>query len=565
MNVKQEIQKLIKGIIDVDNIELSIPPKSDMGDFAFACYELAKKEGKNPAELAQYIVDNIDTTQSDLVDDVKAFGPYVNFFLNEQTFATIVFNTLHEKREQYGSHDIGEGKLYMVEYACPNPMKAFHLGHLKNLITGESVARVLDNAGYKVMRVNYQGDVGMHIAKVLWGIFDWKDQFNAMKDASIRERVEFLGKAYAHGAQHFEEDEAGKQDVIAYNDKVYEKDASIWDVYEEARTWSLAYFDTIYERLDSCFDRFYFESEMYERGVEIVQEFVKKDIFKESEGAIIFPGSEYGLHDRVFINSKGFPTYEAKDLALSEHRFKEFNPEKIIHIVGKEQMQYFQVIFKALEFTNPESKGKEFHLPGGFLQLKGDQKMSSRKGNIITGDALLDMVQNRVQDLMKESEIEDRDTIVEHVTVAALKYAMLKADITKDVAFDLEESISTSGDSGPYLLYIVARINRIIEKAGTQNLDISIPVKLHTSEKELLTMLMQYPAITLAAAESLDPSKIARFLFDMAKAFNGFYDNCPVLDADDEHKAFRLQLIAYTRQIMVHGLTILGIKPVSQM
>ncbi len=543
-------------------IEFSTPPNPAMGDLAFGCFALAKEAGKSPVEIAEEIKERVLAQSAALFTDVTTAGPYVNITLNAAEVATLMQTALADT-EAFGSHKIGENKKILIEYACLNPLKAFHLGHLKNLITGEAVVRTMENAGYNVMRVNYQGDVGMHVAKALWGINDWIDQFEAAKEKPLRARVEFLGQAYAHGAQHFESGEEQKQEVIAYNDKVYERAEDIQAVYQKARSWSLEYFDSIYARLGAKFDKFYFESEMFERGTEIVKEFLEKGIFKKSDGAIIFEGSAHGLHDRVFINSKGFPTYEAKDVALAEQHLKE-QPEKIIHIVGKEQTEYFKVVFKALETVLPELTGKETHLPGGFLQLKG-AKMSSRLGNIVTGDALLDQVTKRITEIMAESTVSDKEIVIERVAAAALKYAMLRADVSKDVSFDLEASVSTSGDSGPYLLYIVARIGSMVEKAGSEECSKHVPTTIEPQEKALLLHLAQFPVVTKEAAEQLDPSKISRYLFDLAQAYNRFYDACPVLTASETEKDFRLQMSRSAQFVMKKGLHILGIDTVEHM
>ncbi|MFA4831386.1 MAG: arginine--tRNA ligase [Patescibacteria group bacterium] len=570
VEIKKQITNILKKAGVKGEIELTTPPDPKMGDFSFACFDLAKKNGSNPKEAAGELLRKIKRLKDyKIIDEVKAVGPYVNFYLNPAELAKLV---LKEINQDFGKHKIGKGKKYLVEFGCPNPLKAFHLGHLKNLVTGEAIARILENAGYKIIRINYQGDVGMHVAKSLWGIFDWLERFEKMKkEKDIRQRVEFLGQAYAHGAQHFEESEAGKAEIYEYNDKVYNQAPEIQAVYKTARRWSLAYFDQIYKKLGSSFDRLYFESEVTKRGVDLVNQFKAKGVFKESDGAIIYEGSKYGLHDRVFVNSKGFPTYEAKDLALAEKHFADFQPDLVLHVVGKEQADYFKVLINALEKVLSKSKGKEYHLPGGFLQLKGQQKMSSRTGNIITGDALVDFIEKRVGEIMKEAGVKDKAGVQNKVSVAALKYALLKVEATKDVAFDFEESVSLTGDSGPYLLYIVARIKSILRKAkqvtrskGFQISDFRFQIA--SEEKQLLLQLAKYPEVTQTAAEQYDPSKIAKYLFDLAQLFNTFYHACPVLQAEEEEvRAFRLKLIGMVAQVMEKGLNLLGIEVVEEM
>ena len=567
--IKVEITNSLRQAGVTTFIELTTPPKSEMGDFAFACFDIAKEWGVNPADAALKIKseilkrDVVHSGQAEIINKVENFGPYVNFFVDGPWLAQLVFAGINE---EYGKLNIGEKKQVLVEYGCPNPLKAFHLGHLRNLISGESVARILDNVGYEVVRVNYQGDIGMHVAKALWGVVQLKEESEAVKNKSLVERVAFLGKAYVSGARHFEKDETSQSEIIEYNDRVYRRDPALWEMYQTTRQWSLDYFAMIYEKLGVKFDRLYFESEVFEPGTKLVKEFLQPGVFRESEGAIIFAGSEYGLHDRVFINSQGFPTYEAKDVGLAEKHFREYRPELVVHVVGKEQIEYFKVVFKALELVIPESKGKDFHLPGVYLQLKGDKKMSSRTGNVVTGDALMEHVEARITEIMKDRDLPEKEKVIKRVTVAALKYTMLKSGVSADISFDLEESVNLSGDSGPYLLYIVARIKSILKKSEIKTLNSKIKIQnLEIPEKILLLDVAQFPEVVKDAAETYDSSQIARFLFKLAQDFNSFYHTCPVLEAEADVRLCRLELIQSVELVMTRGLYLLGIEVVEEM
>ncbi|MBI2989914.1 MAG: arginine--tRNA ligase [Candidatus Magasanikbacteria bacterium] len=561
--VKRLLVRILRDAGVEGDIELSAPPKLEMGDFAFACFDIAKKQGKNPNEAAAKLAEKLRSQAEEFLSEVNATGPYVNFVVEGKKAAEFLLPELC--RGDFGRLDSGRGKTVLVEYACPNPMKVFHLGHLRNLVTGEAVARVFENALYDVKRVNYQGDVGMHIAKSLWGIERMKDEFDKVKKADLKEKVAFLGRAYAFGAGAFEQDESAKQEILEYNKKIYEQDAQIAGHYQEARSWSLDYFDEIYKKLGSHFDRLYFESEVFGPGKRLVEKGVKKDIFKKSQGALIFAGSEIGLHDRVFVNSKGFPTYEGKDMGLAELHIAEYHPDLIIHVVGKEQSDYFKVVFKALEQVLPETKGKEHHLVGGYLQLRGDQKMSSRTGKVVAGDELIAMVESKVEEIMHESNLEDKKQIALKVAVAALKYSMLKVGVSQDIAFDITESVAVSGDSGPYLLYIVARIKSILRKAGEPSASISVPDSVEAAEKKLLLRLSFFTEATERALISYDPSVIAKYLYALAQDFNVFYEQCSVLESQGGVRAFRLKLLEVTRVIMERGLSLLGIETVEQM
>lgn len=564
--ITDHIENLLESVGVLGEHVFSAPPKPEMGDIAFGCFALAKHEGRNPNEVANDIELRIKNKESELVSDVKAFGPYVNFYLDGSAVAALVLSS-PDKEE-----NLGHGKRVLVEYGCPNPLKAFHLGHLRNIITGESVARILTLAGYEVKRVNYQGDVGMHVAKTLWAIYEHRlAEFRAVTQAPLAEKIAFLGESYAYGATEFEKSEDTQAAIGKYNERVYERDAAIEEIYKTTRQWSLDYFDTIYSKLGTAYDHLYFESEMYERGVELVHEFLKKEVFVSGDGgAIIFPGSKFGLHDRVFINSKGYPTYETKEVALAEKHFEDFHPDRVIHVVGKEQTEYFKVVIKAMETVVTESVGKEQHLVGGYLQLKGEQKMSSRKGNVVTGDDLIAAVEEQVAAVMDAAEIDKKlaaQNLAEtkkRIAMAALKYTMLRSGVSDDIAFDMKTSVAIEGESGPYLLYIVARINSILKKANNKKQG-TIIESVEQEEKKLLMTLADFPDVARAAAESLDPSHIAQYVFTLAQRFNSFYAACPVLTAEAGIQQFRLALIGHVRTVMVSGLDLLGIETVEEM
>lgn len=571
--IKIEIKKLLKEAGVSSEVDLVIPPKKEMGDLALPCFELSKEMKKNPAEVANEIKNKLVALGASkdknlsihLLDKIEAIGPYVNFYLNPNALAEKVLKNI---KKNYGINNLGEGKKIMVEFAHPNTHKAFHIGHLRNIITGESVSRLLENSGYKIIRANYQGDMGMHIPKCLWSILQIQDLKSEIKKLkTIENKVKFLGEAYVKGAQAFEEDEKAKEQIVDINKKIYFGDKEIKKLYKETRKWSLEYFDKIYKRVGTKFDRLYFESEVFERGVEIVKEFLNKGVFKESQGAIIFEGSKHGLHDRVFMNSKGLPTYEAKDLALAELQIKEKNLDEILHVVGKEQLEYFKVVFKAMEQTQPESKGKEKHLDYGWVSLK-EGKMSSRKGKVVLGDWLLDEVKKKILEAMKESNIRDKKDTAEKLAQASVKYSFLKTGIKNDIKFDLNESVSLTGDSGAYLLYIIARIKSILKKSKAKNLKskvVDFDLDINNHEKNLLLKLAEFPEVARSASEQLDPSKVAQYLFDLAQVFNNFYHECPVLKAEKKEKEFRLKLIQSVEQVMSKGLYLLGIETVGEM
>ncbi len=462
-------------------------------------------------------------------------------------------------------------KRVMVEFAHPNTHKAFHIGHLRNITTGECVVRLLESQGHEVIRANYQGDVGMHIAKALYALTTLTPYKDEVKTVSgIHERVEFLGKAYAAGSAAYEESDETKKTIALINKKIYARDMIIYPLYKETRQWSLDYFDGIYKRVYSHFDRLYFESETYESGKTNVLEGLEKGIFQESDGAVIFPGEKYGLHTRVFITKEGNPTYEGKDMGLAPLQHQEHHPDFIMHVLGPEQFSYTRVIFQALDLLFPEDAGKQYHLVYGWVKLKHG-KMSSRLGNVVLGEWLLDEAKKAILEILDKnksnySESEQND-IAEKAAVAAVKYSFLKVGVSSEIAFDLEASVSFEGDSGPYLQYTYARAKSVLRKGagdgaqGTGKIELNPePSALNPDERLLARAITQFPDMVKEAAENFAPNTICTYLFQLAQNFNGFYANNPIVGNE-----LRLALTKATAQVIKNGLYLLGIDVLEQM
>ncbi len=568
MTIKEQITDDLRlkikdlGIVDVQPI-VEYPADPKHGDYSSNIALIAaKKLGKNPMELAESIATDLRLKIKDLgVEKVEVVKPgFINFWATNDALV----NSLTSLDNSEKAKTSLTGKKVLVEFAHPNTHKAFHIGHLRNIVTGESVARLLDAAGVSVIRGNYQGDVGMHIAKCLYGVLkipDYKSQIVNLKDA--RERVDFLGSAYSQGSKAFEEDETAKKEILDINNKIYSRDPSVWEIYQTTRQWSLDYFELIYKRLGSHFDRYYFESEVYESGKKYVLDGLKKGIFEKSNGAIIFPGKKLGLHDRVFITGEGNPTYEAKEMGLGTLEFSENDLDLVIHVVGPEQTGYFQVVFEALALLFPETREKEQHKVYGWVKLK-EGKMSSRTGNVILGEWLIDEAKKEIQKILEKNESNyteaEKDDISEKVAVAAVKYSFLRVSTQQEIAYDLKESVSFEGNSGPYIQYVFARTQSVLAKAGaTINKSQSTINKPEAEERELLRLLAKYGEVVQEASERLAPNIVCTYLFDLAQAFNLFYQKCPILKSESEIRDFRLFLTKQTGETIKNGLNLLGI------
>jgi arginyl-tRNA synthetase len=307
---------------------------------------------------------------------------------------------------------------------------------------------------------------------------------------------------------------------------------------------------------------------VFESGKEIAEKALKSGILEKSEGAVIFPGSKHGLHDRVFISSKGVPTYEAKDLGLAKLQFFEYNPDKLIHTVGPEQIAYFQVLFKALELILPDIGDREIHIPYGWVRLKKG-KMSSRTGNVVLGEWLLDEAKKSIKKLF---ETEER--VAEQIAVGAVKYSFLRTGLNQDIAFDLKESISLEGNSGPYLQYTVARTNSVLTRMHLNGTPLerylskgeSLQVwanNLNNEELSVLRVLVHFSEVIESAAKNYSPNLLCNYIYDLAQKYNGFYNKHKIIGSENEE--FRLVLTGATGQVLKNGLKLLGIETPERM
>lgn len=549
--------------IKEDEVEIEHPQLEKFGDFATnVAMVLAKKMKKNPKEIAEKIKEQIETESCrDLIHQVSIVGAFINFKLKKTWLIKQVANIL-EKEEGYGLASKRRDKRVIIEFGQPNTHKMPHIGHLFSYILGESIARLVTSQGFQVFRANYQGDVGPHVAKCIWAL--QKKKLKIPK--SLGEKADLLQLMYQEGSKAYKEDEKAKEEINEINKKIYKKDPSMKKLWEETRGWSVDFYKQFEKKLGLKYDRYYFESEAAEPGKKIVESNVG-EVFKKSQGAIIFEGSNYGLHDRVFVTKHGTPTYEAKDMALQEIKYKEWPFDKMIITTAHEQNEYFKVVIKALEMLDEKFKDKIFHFGFGMVSLKGG-KMSSREGRIISGVELIDMGVQGVVEIIRDrkglSETE-KSNIAEVVGIGAIKYSFLKNNPLHDSAFDFEESISFEGNSGPYLQYTYARANAIFR--DTKNYSLDTLDKLNNYEEiAILRTLYKFPEIVIDATANLAPNLLCSYLFDLAQKFNLFYKKHKVLKAESkELREARLALTAAVAQVIKKGLYLLGIEVLEKM
>lgn len=560
MNSYQTIYRALEEV--AHGFTLTQPEDALHGDFATNIAFIAGKEkGLSPQEAAKELVVSFAEKLKDSVEKIEVAGPgFINFFLKDDVRT--------DEAEGVALSDvmnIKTGKKVIVEYTDPNPFKLFHIGHLVPNTIGESVARIYESAGYDVTRVCYQGDVGMHVATTLWGVKHGGEHMPE-ESASLRDKVAYLGRAYAYGTQKLADDVNVKQEIATINKAVFTRsDDVINKEYDLGRKWSLDYFETLYKKLGTTFDYYIFESEVGEEGVRIVKENLGT-VFEESDGAIVYKGEQDGLHTRVFVNSQGLPTYEGKELG-NTYKKDSLVPGAEISVVvtGKEIDEYFKVIQAVLEKIDKPLGDRLIHMSHGMLRLP-EGKMSSRKGNIIPTEELIDMVSERITSRMGDIKVseEDKAQLVNDIAVGAIKFSILKSAPGKDMIFDFEKSLSFEGDSGPYLQYTHARLCALLDKANEAGIDIE-SYSVESPERALEQVIIGYTETLEKAYKDLGPHHIVQHLLLLTRAFNNMYSRVQIIGEDKEASAYYVMLSQATKNILAHGLYTLGIKAPTKM
>lgn len=587
--LKKTIRDL--GFVVPSDTLLSISEKSQFGDYSSnIALQLSKQKHQNryqsPHDIANAIIEKLGHPK--FLERVELAGPgFLNFFIKEEELAKLV-----SVEEDPDMLDDGEGKTIIVEYCDPNTHKMLHIGHLLQLTLGETLSRLYEYQGNQVIRSNYGSDIGPTVAKCLWGVEKMKPEYEKAKKGSLREKAEFLGKAYAYAHAEYEKSLEVKEEIDQITTKLYTRDTNIVPIWEETKEWSLGYFEVIYAIFGTLYDIRINESEVDALGKEIVLANIGK-VFVKDDGAIIYPGEKYGLHNRVFINSKGNPTYEGKEVGLAEKYIETYQFDELNIFSHREQDDYFKVVIKVNGEIFPQLKGKVNHVSYGEVKLSSG-KMSSRTGNIVAAEDIFNQVKEKIKEVSPGLD----ELSLSHLAVAAVKFSFLKYSPKSDIVYDLEESVSLHGDTGPYVLYVFARIQSILRKAGEKNRANEIEAEedleelqeeeiaqeknqelriknqgkqkevgkienLESEEREVLRQLEYFELITEKATNNFAPNELTKYLLNLCKSFNSFYEKHPVIGAKSED--FRLKLVLKVAEIIKLGLYLLGIETVDKM
>lgn len=501
-------------------------PEEQFGDYSTnVAMQLAPKVSKSPRLVAEALATEAKNIPG--IADATVAGPgFINLKLTDEKLAEMVQKSTNLPEPLAGQEIV-------LEHTDPNPFKEFHVGHAYSNTVGVSVGKILQAAGANVHQVTYQGDVGLHIAMAIYGLKQGQELFSA----------------YAFGVKAASDNPQAKSEIEAINAELYNgQNEEVNRLYDDGRKRSLAEFEKIYHQLSAVFEKNYFESDTAGEGQEIVKRNIGK-VFEESDGAVIYKGEKAGLHTRVFITSKGLPTYEAKEMGLAFAKNRDYPQAKeFIVITGNDIDDYFNVLVAAIKEVSPELGAKIRHSSHGIVRLP-EGKMSSRTGKVKTFESLKSDLESKARELYGD-EKDKPETVL-----GAMKYEFLKHRVGSDFIFDVDESISLQGNSGPYLQYAHARACGIIQKAG--DIQAGQVSDFEPGERSLARKISEYPEVVAKATAELMPHYICTYLYELAQVFNRFYENNRVVD--DPRQDSRLRLVKAYADVLKNGLGLLNI------
>ncbi len=560
-------------------LEIGFPPNTEMGHFAVGCFPLAKQFRKSPAEIAANIVDHIQP--DDVIAEVGAAGPYINLKLNATAFFGDLCQYIISQDTRYGASDIGQGKRSMVEYLAPNTNKPLHLGHLRNGALGMAVANMYQATGHRVVKANLVNDRGVHICK---SMLAWQRWGNATTPQSEGIKGDhFVGKYYVRYAREAEKNESLEQEIQQMLQKWEAGDPETIDLWKMMNGWVYDGFAETYRRFGLLFDVFYYESDTYKLGKDIIRQGLGKKAFSlDPNGNTVFflPEEEFGrdksgeLKRVTVLRSDETALYITQDIGTAILKITDHNLDYSIYVVGNEQEYHFKCLFAMLDALGYAWAKNCYHLSYGMVYLP-EGKMKSREGKIVDADDLIGEIIKLAQDEIRRRDPagrlseEDVKNRAEKIGVGAVKFYLLRVRPNQSINFDPAESISFDGFTGPYCQYAYARISGILEKAKsskTAHQDPDFALLGNSEEVQLLQRLIEFPAEVQSAVQDLNPSKVAGHIFNTAKTFNQFYNKHPVLQADSgQLTSARLELIKAAAVVLKKGLNLLGVEVLENM
>ena len=561
--MKNQIVNLLSQNIEVLTSEeisqlIEIPPKPEMGDFAFPCFRLAKSYHKAPPMIAQDLKESIGDQA--FLSEIKVVGGYLNFYVDKAQYAQQIIDKYNNATD-YGCSDQGKDKTICIDYSSPNVAKNFHVGHLRTTIIGNSLYKIFSKLGYKVVRINHLGDWGTQFGKLIVAYKKWGSR-EAVEEKGIEELMDIYVKFH----EEAEKDDSLNDEARAWFLKMEQGNEEALEIWQWFRDISLKEFMRVYNILGMEFDSFAGESFYRDKTADVIKRLTDDGLLKESQGAMIVPLDEYDMPPCIVAKKDGSSIYATRDLAAILYRKATYNFDRCLYVTGLEQKLHFAQVFKVIELMGNDYAKNLVHIPYGLVSLKSG-KISSRKGNVIFAEDLLRESINKTTSIIEEKnpDIPDKEEVAKQVGIGAIIFNDLYNQRIKDVIFDWNKLLNFDGETGPYVQYTYARASSVLRKIGEVPDTIDYTLLTDEASIGLLKEIERYPQVIKDAAERYEPSVIARYSIDLAHAFNKFYHECQINVEDETTKYTRTSVVKIARYIIKDALSLLGIQCPEQM
>lgn len=568
INFREEIIKILDSEIeelDKEKIEemLEVPPSYELGDFAFPVFSLAKIYRKNPAIIASELAEKINSKYFEKVENKNA---YLNFYINKSILAEEILKESIDKDADFGKTCDGKGQNVCVEYSSTNIAKPFHIGHIRSTVIGDSIKRIYKFLGFNTIAINYLGDYGTQFGMLICAYKKWGDS-----EAIEKNPIPELFKLYVKINKVVDEDPDVKEECRYWFKKLEEQDEEAVELWKWFREVSLKEFNRVYDVLDIHFDSYNGESYYSDKLPGIIEELRERNVMEESQGAEIINLEKYNLPPAIIVKSDGTSIYLTRDIAAAKDRHETFHPYVSIYVVGAQQSLHFKQLKATLKEAHYDFYDEIVHVPFGMVSLE-DGTLSTRKGKVVYLEDVLNKAIDKVMDILDEREetsgqkLENKKELAQTIGVGAIKFQELFNGRIKDYVFDWDKTLSFEGETGPYVQYVHARISSLLKK-GNFDKNNKIDAKLLTEDTEIdiIRSLYNFNQVVKDAAEKYEPYFITRYVVELAKNFNKFYNQTQILVEDEELKNTRLMLCYTVKNVIASGLDLLGIKAPDKM
>ena len=569
IDFKEKIAEAISKQLLIEKTEIKKniekPKDSNMGDFAFPCFTLAKTLKKAPNAIADELKTKIEADQETqkYIEDISSVNGFLNFVIIKKVLIQNVLEEFKNDEKNFGKSNIGEGKTVLVEYSSPNIAKEFHIGHLKNTIIGHCLYNVYKFLGYKTLGLNHLGDYGTQFGKLIEGYKRWGNEYDFSQNP-----IEKMSDLYVRISKLSSEDEEVLE-ACRENFRLLENgDEFCTKIWKEFKDLSLIEFNEIYNLLGVKFDAMNGEAFYSDKMQEIIDILQENGKLIESQGAKVVDLTDKGIDTPCIIQkANGSSIYATRDLAAIMYRTREYDFEKCLYVVGIEQSLHFKQVFEVAKYLNIDekyTKGLE-HISYGMIRLP-EGKMSSRKGNFVTAKSLISETISSVEEIMKDRDIEEKEKIATQIGIGAIVFNNLNENRVKESVFDLNQALNFNGETGPYLQYMCVRTKSVLKKSNYElNSKIDISKIQDKDSINIMTLLYDFSDTMQLVAQKNEPSILARFLINLAQAFSSFYNNNQILCEDVETSNARLYLTYMVKNVLETGLKIMGIEVPEEM